>query len=126
MSRMVLQAILFTVLAVGFIVTKSDGLRSAAQSGDISALAAGGSSVSLLSEFSNMAGGGDTMGARGQEPWYAKLDPRQLWRDQPKTIRLNPKTITVSPRGGEEERDLAAQMAAHGLKGEVVSIVKLD
>ncbi|WP_177213087.1 hypothetical protein [Celeribacter neptunius] len=69
--------------------------------------------------------GGNYAGSTGQ-PWYVQYDPRRLWRERPKQIRLNTKTIRVEPQQASTQDDLAAQLAAKRLEADVVSVVTLD
>jgi len=136
MYKLVFQAVLFSALAIGFVVFKSDGLRQAAQTGDISHLSstsvAAASYMSLTDQLSGKSGhasaGYGTYDAYGSpsQPWYAKYDPRQLWRAHPRQIKLNPKTILAPHSDGESPDSLAAQLAKKGLNAEDVSVVKLN
>ncbi len=136
MYKLVLQAFLFSALAIGFIVFKSDGLRHAAQTGDMSHLSstsvAAASYMSLTNQLSGKSGhataGHGTYDAYGsaRQPWYAKYDPRIFWRERPKQIKLNPKTIRAPQSDGKTPDSLAAQLAKKGLRVEDVSVVKLN
>jgi hypothetical protein len=122
MYKMVIQAVLLSGAAIFFIATKSDGLRAAATSGDFSAIArVAGSDANASGSGSGLGGLTDAL-ADGVE--WAKYDPRQLWQDRPKTIKLSPKTIRVDPEAVPEDR--AALLAAHGLDPSLVTVVKLD
>jgi hypothetical protein len=140
MYKLVLQAVLFSTLAIGFIVFKSDGLRHAAQTGDMSHLSstsvAAASYMSLTDQLSGQSGHAaasaaasngryDAYGSRSQ-PWYVKYDPRQLWHARPKQIKLNPKTIRVPQSDGASPDSLADQLAQKGLSVENVNVVKLN
>lgn len=120
MYKMVIQAVLFSAGALFFIFNKSDGLRSASQSGDISALVAGGAA----SKYSDID-------MTGPDPVYResfadKYDPRKLWNERPKSAKLNTKTIKVAPATSDAEADaLARRLAADGISADKVSVVKL-
>lgn len=123
MFKMVIQAVMLSAAALFFIFSKSDGLRAASKTGDFSSIAqvAGNGQEGGLSDLGAMS-------ERFQNGDYgvnwAKYDPRRLWQDRPKSIRLNPKTIHVDP--ADAEQDLAAVMAAKGLDPEIVTTVYLD
>ncbi|WP_226554282.1 hypothetical protein [Celeribacter naphthalenivorans] len=122
MIKMVFYSLLLTALAMGFIVTKSDGLRRAAQTGEMAYL----TQTTPISLASLTGSGSHTSGYGATTPWYVKYDPRQLWRDRPQRAELNVKTGRV-PVGNETRQDtLAAQVAAQGLNSDVVTVVKLD
>lgn len=123
MFKMVIQAVILSAAALFFIFSKSDGLRDASKTGDFSSLAqvadngqdAGLSDLNVMSErFQN--------GAYGVN--WAKYDPRRLWQDRPKSMRLNTKTIRVDP--ADTGQDLVAIMAAKGLDPSIVTTVQLD
>lgn len=136
MYKLVLQAVLFSALAIGFIVFKSDGLRHAAQTRDMSHLSstsvAAASYMSLTDQLSGKSGhasaGYGTYDAHGSpsQPWYVKYDPRQLWHARPKQIKLNPKTIRVPQSDGASPDSLADQLAQKGLSVENVNVVQLN
>lgn len=119
MYKMVLQAVILSAAAIFFIMTKSDGLRAVSQTGDLSSLtqAAGdgqGGGFADLGAISERLTSGD----------WAKYDPRRLWQDRPKSIKLNPTTIHVAPN--ETGQDRAALLAAKGLDPSKVTVVHLD
>lgn len=117
MYKMVFHCLLLTALALGFILTKSDGLRRAAQTGD----------MTYLAQTSQIALPSLTASAYGQAvPWYVKYDPRKLWRDWPRKAELNTKIVRVQDRFAARKDTLAAQLAAQGLSPDVVTVVKLD
>jgi hypothetical protein len=123
MFKMVIQAVMLSAAALFFIFTKSDGLRAASKTGDFS-------SIAQVAD-SGQGGGLSELGAmseRFQSGEYgvnwAKYDPRRLWQDRPKSIRLNTKTIHVDPT--DANQDHAALMAAKGLDPSVVTVVHLD
>ncbi|MBU2936633.1 hypothetical protein [Pacificibacter sp. 1_MG-2023] len=120
MLKMVIQAVILSAAALFFIFSKSDGLRAASKTGDLSSLAqvadnshdTGLSDLGVISErFQNGVN-------------WAKYDPRRLWQDRPKSIRLNTKTIRVDPT--DAGQDLVAIMAAKGLDPSTVTTVQLD
>ena len=127
MYKMVIQAVLFSAMALSFIVFKSDGLRQASQTGDFSQLS-GASSLSSLdilggSASSSLLSGNPSVSGAADAPWYVKFDPRTLWKNRPKLAELKPKTYKapdVNPEG-----DLAAVLQAKGLDPSAVSVVKL-
>lgn len=123
MFKMVIQAVMLSAAAIFFIMTKSDGLRAASQTGDFSSLAQvaandQGGALSDLGAMSERLQNGET------GITWAKYDPRRLWRDRPKSIRLNPKTIKVDPKDAGKDR--AALLAAKGLDPATVTVVRLD
>ncbi|WP_417248452.1 hypothetical protein [Celeribacter sp.] len=121
MYKMVLQAVLFSAGALYFIFNYSDGLRSASRSGNIAALTSG----SVASKYADI----DMTGPDPiyQETLFEKYDPRKLWRDRPKTVRLNTKTIKVAPStANEEAMALSKHLAKDGISPDKVSVVKLD
>ena len=122
MYKMGFYSLLLTALAMGFIVTKSDGLRRAAQTGDMAYLTQ--TTPISLPSLTGTGSHGSAYGAT--TPWYVKYDPRQLWRDRPQKAELNIKTVRA-PSGNETRQDtLAAQLAAQGLNADVVTVVKID
>lgn len=142
MFRMVIQAVLFSALALGFIVTKSDGLRHASQTGDMSYLASTGGAAGAYGKLSGALAGGATgiasdfkIPGKGYDPyapqpWYEKYDPRQLFSGKAKTIRvasrLSPETVRVTDAQKAATNDsLADQLAAQSLSNDVVSVVTL-
>lgn len=123
MFKMVFQAIILTVVSIGFILKGSDSLRDAARTGD----------VTKLTQLQITSDGGTGLGALelpemtpSGAPWYTRLDPRKLWQGRDRPARLNTKTIRVQERVAGHENNLAAQLAAQGLSSDVVSVVKLD
>ncbi|WP_224503645.1 hypothetical protein [Celeribacter litoreus] len=68
---------------------------------------------------------GDLSAGSNGEPWYAQFDPRKLWHEREKTVRLNTKTIRVDPSQVGVEGDLASRLEAEGLSDDVVSVVKI-
>lgn len=130
MYKMVAQAIMLSITALAFILFQSDGLRQAADTGDITKVATGNSGMDLanLNVFGGDSGGysieDPALGYAGAvKPWYDKIDPRKLWNNRPKMARFNTKTIKA-PQNAEDV-DLAAQLAAKGLDVHAVSVVKL-
>lgn len=69
MYKMVIQAVMLCAAAMFFIFMKSDDLRAASKTSDVSPLV--------------------------QVPNWSQYDPRRLWQTRSKSIRLNPKTIRV-------------------------------
>lgn len=121
MYKMVIQAVLLSGAAIFFIATKSDGLRSASQSGDFSSLAqvaAGNGEHDGLGGLSGMA---DAF--KGEFEW-ANIDPRRLWNERPKTLKVTPKTIRVDSDAAPV--DQTAFLASQGLDPSSVTVVKLD
>nr|WP_321511534.1 hypothetical protein [uncultured Celeribacter sp.] len=123
MARMVLQALLFSALALGFILTKSDGLRQAARTGDATHLLDSTRASASLASLT-----GQELGySAGVQPWYTKLDPRRWGDDTATPAKLKPKTIVVPTTGPQDQADLALRMAAEGLDpGKVAGVVALD
>ncbi|RPE67220.1 hypothetical protein EDD53_1625 [Pacificibacter maritimus] len=108
MIKVVLQAVLFSGAALFFVFAKSDGLRTASQTGDISALA-------------------EPRGAeihKGAGINWAQYDPRALWNNRPKFARLNVKTVQATPAATVQ--DPTALLAAKGINPAEVTIIKLD
>ncbi|MEN8888135.1 MAG: hypothetical protein ABF243_04615 [Celeribacter marinus] len=117
MYKMVVQAVMLTVAAVTFIFFKSDNLRHAAQTGDVSALTA----LVVQSKYADIdMSGADPVYA---EPFYKKYDPRALWRERSKTITLDPKSIHVA--SGQVGGDATAALLAQGIDPSKVTVVKL-
>lgn len=123
MYKMVIQAVMLSAAALFFIMTKSDGLRAASKTGDFSSLAqvAGDGDGGSLADLGAMS---DRYKAGDYGVDWAKYDPRRLWTDRPKTIRLKPKTIQVQPT--EAGQDRAALLAAKGLDPSKITVVRLD
>ena len=122
MWKMVFYVLSLTAAGIFFVVSQGDGLRAAARTGDVNQLMSdhlptqlGGSGAG---GFANLSEGGAY-----EQPWYAKLDPRQLWRDRPKMAKLKVKTIKAPENA---DADLTAQLAAQGLSAEGVTVVKID
>ena len=117
MYKMVIQAVMLTAAAVFFIFFKSDNLRHASQTGDLSALASG----SVKSAYSDIdMSGPDPI---YEQPFYKKYDPRKLWRDRPKTVKLAPKSVRVS--SDKVGVDAKAALMSQGIDPETVSVVTL-
>jgi hypothetical protein len=104
-------------------MTKSDGLRAASKTGDFSSLAqvAGNSDDGSLADLGTLS---DRIKDGDYGVDWAKYDPRRLWTDRPKSIRLKPKTIQVQP--SETGQDRAALLAAKGLDPAKVTVIRLD
>lgn len=120
MYKVVMQAVLFSAGALFFIFNKSDGLRHASQSGDISALVSDG----VASKYSDI----DMTGPDPvyEESFAQKYDPRKLWRERPKTVSLNTKTIKAAPANSDAEAEaLARKLAQDGITADKVSVVTL-
>lgn len=120
MYKMVIQAVMMAAAAFFFIMTRSDGLRTASNSGDISAIAqvAAGNGDGL----SGISGAIADAQSGGIE--WSKYDPRRLWKDRPKTIKLAPKTIQASSdTGGQSIEELLTQK---GIDPSTVTFKKLD
>ena len=114
---------MLSAAALFFIFTKSDGLRTASKTGDFSSIAqvADNGKKGELSDLGAMSERFQN-GAYGVN--WAKYNPRRLWQDRPKSMRLNTKTIHADP--ADAGQDLTAVMAAKGLDPSVVSVVRLD
>ncbi|GAA3866241.1 hypothetical protein [Celeribacter arenosi] len=130
MLKTAVSAVFLSGLAIFFIVTKSDGLRHAAQTGDASHLQ---QTESFGSALANATGTGDyAIPDRGwdpyaPEPWYRKLDPRKLWRGGSKTIKVTPTTMSVSQEDRDlSQHDIEAQLLAKGLSASGVVVRKLE
>lgn len=123
MYKMVIQAVLLSAAAIFFIMTKSDGLRAASQTGDISSLTqvAGDGSGGSLADLGAVS---ERMKSGDHGISLTKYDPRRLWENRPKSMRLKPKTIRVTP--SESGQDRATALAAKGLDPSKVTVVHLD
>ncbi|WP_417243568.1 hypothetical protein [Celeribacter sp.] len=117
MYKMVIQAVMLTAAAVFFIFFKSDNLRHASQTGDLSALTSG----AVRSAYADIdMSGPDPVYS---QPFYKKYDPRKLWSERPKTVRLSPKSIRVEP--AQAGADVTAALREKGVNPDTVSVVKL-
>lgn len=135
MKKMVIQAVLFSAMAIFFIATKSDGLRTAAQTGDVAHLQNSGTLGQSAATLAGALGGGKPTVEykapdRGWDPyaeekWHQKLakyDPRKLWGGGSKTLKVTPKTVKVAD---QPQGDMATALAAKGIDPATVTVVKL-
>jgi hypothetical protein len=121
MYKMVIQAVLFSGVALFFIVTKSDDLSSAAKTGDFSALAQVAARNDDGSDLGGLTGWAATFTSEFQLSDYS---PSRLWQERPRTLKVSPKTIRVDPNA--PAIDQTAFLASQGLDPSKISVVKLD
>lgn len=120
MYKMVIQAVMFTAAALCFIVFKSDNLRNASRSGDLTALV----DTSVASKYADIDMSGPDPIYNQSKPFYDKLDPRKLWKEKPKKARLNVKTIKA-PTQSAAQSELAKKLKKDGLSEADLRVVKL-